>query len=393
MFHFIAHTQIIHFSVLNRALMADLRYPYRNTLKETVQRLQDQKPIASLTYKFEDEVYDESRDLQGAILANKQTGTVECLKIRNQCLDLETNNKCFDFYLKCLEGPSNATKIFFYSSFFPLMLSDAKKFAGAISSNGNITALSLMGGTQGFFREEGTFECVFDAILKQGAVRGLQLTLLSFNEIVKRASTRSDLATNTTLKELELNIIQPDASKVDDEGMAELSKVLRCNQGLETIDICMQMMTNIGRRSLLESLRDNVTLRILKTTRRPFLINPQEKEDPEVRKERLNLQSEIDKQMECNKVYQRCMTSKTSIAPSAYPMLLSNLGNKPLALYLFLKRHNPRVLDSMRDISHQHPEPFRTRSPCLREKRKRCDLTTAGGNSRPRRRVLSPIQS
>jgi len=326
----------------------------------------------------------------------KHTGTVECLKIRNQCLDLETNNKCFDFYLKCLEGPFNATKIFFYSSFFPLMLSDAKKFASAISSNGNITALSLMGGTQGFFREEGTFECVFDAILNQGAVRGLQLTLLSFNEIVKRASTHSNLATNTTLKELELNIIQPDASKVNDEGMAELSKVLRCNQGLETIDICMQMMTNIGRRSLLESLRDNVTLRILKTTRRPFLINPQEQEDPEVRKERIMLQSKIDKHMECNKLYQKCMKSETNINPKAYPMLLSKLGQKPLALYSFLKRHNPKVLDSMRDSRDQHPEPNRRRSARLEKKRKLSFNATSAEyfpRQRRRRRVVSPIQS
>ncbi len=381
--------------------MADLKFPYRNTLKETIQQLQDRKPISSLTYKFEDEVFEESEDLQEAILSKKHTGTVECLKIRNQCLDLETNNKCFDFYLKCLEGPSNGTKIFFYSSFFPLMLSDAKKFASAISSNGNITALSLMGGTQGFFREEGTFEYVFDAILNQGAVRGLQLTLLSFNEIVKRASSHSNLATNTTLKELELNIIQPDASKVDDEGMAELSKVLRRNQGLETIDICMQMMTNTGRMFLLESLRDNVTLRILKTTRRPFLINPQEREDPEVRKERIMLQSKIDKHMECNKLYQRCMKSESNIKSNAYPMLISKLGEKPFALYSFLKRHNPKVLDSIRDVRDQYPKPNQRRSTRLRKKRKfSCNVATKEGFSRQRqrqrqrqRRVVSPIRS
>lgn len=372
--------------------MADLKFPYRNTLKETIQRLQDQNAISSLTYLFQDEDFDQSRDLQEAILANKPTGKVECLKIRNQCLDMETNNKCFDFYLKCLEGPSNETKIFFYSSFFPLKLSDANNFAGAISSNGNITALSLMGGRQGFFREEGTFECVFDAILNQGAVRGLQLTLLSFNEIVKRASTQSDLATNTTLKELVLNIIQPDASKVDDEGMAELSKVLRRNRGLETIDICMQMMTNVGRRSLLESLRDNVTLRILKTTRRTFLINPQEKEDPKVRKERLVLQSKIDRHMELNKLYQRCTNTKRSIALSAYPRLLSKLGSKPLALYLFLKQHNPILLDSMRN-SRNHTRPDLRRSLRLSKKRKCSNIATTKLLPRRSRRAVSPIQN
>lgn len=348
--HFITTKDSIRSEERNTIQMADLRFPYRNTLRETVQRLREQQPISSLTYKFEDEDFDESRDLQEAILENKSTGKVECLKIRNQCLDLETNNKCFDFYLKCLEGPLNETKIFFYSSFFPLTLVDAEKFAEAIRSNGNITALSLMGGRQGFFREEGTFECVFDAVLNEGAVKGLQLTLLSFNDIVKRASTSSDLAKNTTLKELELNIIQPDASKVDDEGMAELAKVLRRNRGLETIDICMQMMTNIGRRSLLDSLRDNLTLRILKTTRRPFLIDPLEREDPKVRKERMVLQSKIDKHMEWNKLYQRCMNTKRRIPVSAYPKLLSKLGNKPLALFLFLKQNNPQLVGARNDL-------------------------------------------
>ena len=373
--------------------MSELKFPYRNTLKETIQRLQDQKPISSLTYKFDDEEFDESRGLQEAILANKPTGQVECLKIRNQCLDPEINNKCFDFYLKCLEGPSNETKIFFYSSFFPLKLSDAKKFAGSISSNGNITALSLMGGTQGFFREEGTFECVFDAVLNQGAVKGLQLTLLSFNDIVKRASTRSDLAANTTLKELELNIIQPDASKVDDEGMSELSKVLRCNQGLETIDVCMQMMTNVGRRSLLESLRDNITLRILKTTRRPFFIDPEEREDPKVRKERLVLQSKIDRHMEWNKLYQRCTNTNRNIPLSTYPRLLSKLGNKPLALFLFLKQHNPRILDSMKNSCQHHTRSDLRRSVRLCNKRKSSNIATTKSSSKRRRRAVSLLQN
>jgi hypothetical protein len=368
--------------------MADLRFPYRNTLKETIKWLQNKKPISSLTFKFEDDVFYKSRDLQEAILENKPTGKVECLKIRNFCLDLETHNKCFDFFLRCLEGPSNETKIFFYCSFFPLTLSDAERFAGAITSNGNITALSLMGGRQGFFRKDATFECVFDAILKQGAVRGLQLTLLSFNEIVKRASTRSALANNTTLKELELNIIQPDTSKVDDEGMAELSEVLKRNTGLETIDVCRQMMTNAGRRSLLECLRDNVTLRILNTTRQPLLIDPLEKEDPQERTERLVLQSNIDHHMEWNKLYQRCTNSKGRIPLSAYPRLLSSLANKPLALYLFLKEHNPKMLDSLG--SNHPPRPHKRRSLRLLKKRK-LSATTTTEASVSRRRILRPI--
>lgn len=374
--------------------MSDLRFPYRNSLKETILELETQKPISSLTFKFEDDVFYKSSDLQEAILASKSTGNVECLKIRNFCVDLDTHNQCFDFYLRCLDGPSNGTKIFFYCSFFPLTLSDAKKFAGSISSNGNITALSLMGGRQGFFRDEGTFECVFDAILKGGAVKGLQLTLLSFNEIVRRASSRSCLATNTTLKELELNIIQPDSSKLDDEGMAELSKVLRHNRGLEKIDVCRQMMTNIGRRSLLESLRDNITLKMLNTTRLPLLIDPLEKEDPEERKERLALQSRIDEHTAWNRLYQRCMNSKQTIPQAAYPRLLSVLANKPYALYLFLQQHNARllILSSQGNSSEHGSKPSRRRSLRLMKKR-RCP-TTFTTTSTPqivsRRRIVPP---
>lgn len=375
--------------------MADLRFPYRNSLTETIQVLESQKPISSLTFKFEDDVFYKSSDIQEAILANKSAGNVECLKIRNFCADLDTHNRCFDFFLRCLEGPSNGTKIFFYCSFFPLTLSDAKKFAGSISSNGNITALSLMGGRQGFFREEGTFECVFEAILKNGAVKGLQLTLLSFNEIVRRASSRSRLATNTTLKELELNIIQPDSSKVDDEGMAELSKVLRRNRGFEKIDVCRQMMTNIGRRSLLECLRDNLTLKVLNTTRLPLLIDPLEKEDPEERKERLVLQAKIDDHTKWNRLYQRCMNSKRTIPQTAYPRLLSVLSNKPFALYLFLQHHNARLLihSSLGKIRGPRSKPSRRQSLRLMKKRKcsTTSMTTPTAKSIARRRVVPPI--
>jgi len=245
-----------------------------------------------------------------------------------------------------------------------------------------------------FFRDEGTFECVFDAILKGGAVKGLQLTLLSFNEIVRRASSRSCLATNTTLKELELNIIQPDSSKLDDEGMAELSKVLRHNRGLEKIDVCRQMMTNIGRRSLLESLRDNITLKMLNTTRLPLLIDPLEKEDPEERKERLALQSRIDDHTAWNRLYQRCMNSTKTIPQAAYPRLLSVLANKPYALYLFLQQHNARllILSSQGNSSEHGSKPSRRRSLRLMKKR-RCP-TTFTTTSTPqivsRRRIVPP---
>lgn len=372
--------------------MTDLRVPYRNTLEESITALRKKESISSLTFKFEDDVFGISHELQKVILANKTSGKVECLKIRNFCVDQKTHNQCFDFYLRCLEGPQNRTKIFFYCGFFSLTLEESRKFADAISSNGDITALSLMGGKKGLFREEGTFECFFDAVLKKGAVKGLQLTLLSFNDIVKRGS-KSKLATNTTLKELELNIIQPDISQRADEGMKELSKVLRVNRGLERIDIGRGMMTNEGRRYLLESLRDNVTLLKLDTRKLPLLIDPFHIEDKDERDEGVLLQSQINQHMEWNRIYQgvcnsngnindnsnghehtdnRCNYSSKNkggrnISINIYPTLLETLGNKPYALFLFLRENNPRLFDS---FSERTTQPRRRRSMRILKKRR-----------------------
>mmetsp|Transcript_28031 Transcript_28031/g.58756 ORF Transcript_28031/g.58756 Transcript_28031/m.58756 type:complete len:388 (-) Transcript_28031:169-1332(-) len=369
--------------------MTDLRVPYRNTLEESITALRKKESISSLTFKFEDDVFGISHELQKVILASKTSGKVECLKIRNFCVDQKTHNQCFDFYLRCLEGPQNRTKIFFYCGFYSLTLEESRKFADAISSNGDITALSLMGGKKGLFREEGTFECFFDAVLKKGAVKGLQLTLLSFNDIVKRGS-KSKLATNTTLKELELNIIQPDISQRADEGMKELSKVLRVNRGLERIDIGRGMMTNEGRRHLLQSLRDNVTLLKLDTRKLPLLIDPFHIEDKDEQDEGVLLQSRINQHMKWNRIYQRvCQNgnhngnhnansnansndnsndnSNKNVSLDIYPTLLETLGNKPYALFLFLRENNPRLLDSCSDRTKR---PRRRRSMRILKKRR-----------------------
>eukprot|EP00536_Pseudo-nitzschia_multiseries_P003578 jgi/Psemu1/186242/e_gw1.56.61.1 len=347
--------------------MTELRVPYRNSLEESIVALRQRESISSLTFKFEDDVFSRSHELQKTILANKTSGKVECLKIRNFCIDPKQHNQCFDFYLRCLEGPQNETKIFFYCGFFPLTLTESKKFADAIASNGDITALSLMGGKQGLFREEGTFECFFDAVLDEGAVKGLQLTLLAFNDIVKRGC-KSKLSTNTTLKELELNIIQPDISQRADEGIKELSKVLRVNRGLERVDIGRGMMTNEGRRYLLESLRDNVTLLKLDTRKLPLLIDPFQVEDKEERDEGILLQSQINRHMEWNRIYKRCNDNKgRRISLDIYPRLLETLANKPIALFLFLRENNPQIFDSFSERSHQ---PRRRRSMRILKKRR-----------------------
>jgi hypothetical protein len=92
-------------------------------------------------------------------------------------------------------------------------------------------------------------------------VTTLCLLLVSNSKIFERTGL-SKLVTNTTLKSLNLDIYKEAEDQVslyvtDDEGMEILADVLKVNRGLETIDIPRVIMTNVGRKYLLDSLRDN----------------------------------------------------------------------------------------------------------------------------------------
>ena len=79
----------------------------------------------------------------------------------------------------------------------------------------------------------------------------------------------------TTLKSLNLDIYQDYELGAEDHlepltcyRLQNLGDVLhKVNRGLETIDIPQVVVTNVGRKYLLDSLRDNVTLSTLGTTK------------------------------------------------------------------------------------------------------------------------------
>jgi hypothetical protein len=91
---------------------------------------------------------------------------------------------------------------FHYASGLPFKLADANRFAVAIASNGNIERLFLYDKGR-IFREKGTFECIFDAILENVSIQALCLSLssASMKDIVRRNCIgNSKLGRNTTLK-------------------------------------------------------------------------------------------------------------------------------------------------------------------------------------------------
>jgi hypothetical protein len=154
---------------------------------------------------------------------------------------------------------------FHYAIGLPLKLADANRFAVAIASNDNIERLFLYDKGR-IFREEGTFECMFDAFLKNSSIQALCLTLsfASIEDIVGRNCIgNSKLGSNTTLKRLGFFYIPGSIhhAVVDgDEGMKQLAKVIKVNRGLEHIWISPKFMTNKGRRYILDGVRDNINL-------------------------------------------------------------------------------------------------------------------------------------
>jgi hypothetical protein len=356
--------------------MADLDFPDKNTMAEVISVLSSDDSIHELDCVFSDENFNTSQELQDLIISKKASRRIELLSIENLCWNWggtrnRYNDLCHDFYLRCLKGPQNKIEGIYYSSVCPLSLADANRFSNAIVSNENITYLAFT--TE--FTGEGAFNCIFNAIL-DGGVQTLYLFLIS-NKIFERTGM-SKLATNTTLKSLNLDIYQDDDQGAedqeplyvtDDEGMENLADVLKVNWVLTTIDIPRVVMTNVGRKYLLDSLRDNVTLSTLGTTKSLFT-GEDPPEDEKEREKRIMLQSQIDQHMMLNRIWKRCNNNNNNnnnsnnsnrsgsynnnnrtISLYIYPDLLEKLAKKPLLLFLFLQKHN--YLLSQQRKNHQ----------------------------------------
>jgi hypothetical protein len=268
-----------------------------------------------------------------------------------------------------------------------LTLPEAKRFATSIKSNGSsIRLLSFedRGRSDLLFSEEGTFECIFNAVL-DGGVDHLSFHFRSSSDnVVKRvclASNLNKLVTNTTLKELHINTCTyrtTEAGVTDDEKMTKLANVLKVNMGLETIKIPHVLMTNTGRSYLLDSLRDNTTLSTLDT----IVINYDLTKTDKKEKEKRNfLQSQIDHHMMLNRIWKRCNknnennNNRTTISIDIYPDLLEKLAKKPLLLFLFLQKDHPKIFTSSYERSQK-----RRRRRSMRVMKKRRINNVAGEN-------------
>ena len=342
-----------------------LNFPRDHTMEEVIFALRNEAHISCLNCSFSNDDFNTSEGLREAILNNKTSGTVFRLQIGNFCSDRDTHKRCFDFYLRCLEGPENKTRKFCYSIIgFPLTLADAKRCAVAIASNANIDLLSLKNDLDfrdSAFNEEGTLECIFDAVL-DGGIQVFKLSTASYKHIIKRLcneTSASKLATNTTLKMLLCTFIQfhaPTYRATDEsnEGIKQLANILKVNKGLKGIFIPFPLITNIGRKHLLGSLSDNTTLVMLNTRESSTFVFEEEnqvEEDETERDESISLQSQIDRHMMLNNIwekYENIENSKngTSISLDIYPDLLEKLAGKPLLLFLFMQRNHPRIFTS-----------------------------------------------
>ena len=342
--------------------MVDLDFPDKNTMAEVISVLSSDDSIHELDCVFSDENFNTSQELQDLIISKKASRRIELLSISNICTNrggthYRYNELCYDFFLRCLKGPQNSIEGFHYASVCPLSLADASRLSTAIiSHNENIICLAFT--TE--FTDEGSFNCIFNAVL-DGGVQALHLSLVS-NKKFERTGI-SKLATNTTLKSLNLDIYpgelgaedhQEPLLVTDDKGMKNLADVLKVNRGLETIDIPRVVMTNVGRKYLLDSLRDNVTLSTLGTTKPLSMGEEDPPEDEKEREERILLQFQIDHHMMLNRIWKRCNNNRNNnsnragsnnsnnrtISLDIYPDLLEKLAKKPLLLFFFLQKHN-----------------------------------------------------
>jgi len=371
-----------------------LIYPGKNTMEEVLSFLRNEggPALKVLHIIFSDNNFNAStQELQEAILANKMSTSgvkIRGLRIINNCSDREIHRQCFEFYLRCLEGPQNKILDFGYMPTKLLQLRplvDANRIADAIATNENIRMFGIDDlSKQGIFYKEGTFGCILNAVLKAG-VQTFHLRSRTFNGIVKSGCFGENLATNTTLKGLYLDYVHAPAAVhhplhvYDDKEMEQLGTILKVNRGLTKIRIPSAIISNSGRQHLLESLRDNTTLLELNTripSSKIFVIHPaageEEKEEDElVRDESISIQSQIDHHMVLNKKWMRYNDNnnksnnsidddKDDIPLNIYPNLLENFAKKPLLLYLFLQKKQPRIFTDFSDPS--------------RKRRRRCSM-------------------
>ena len=230
--------------------------------------------IDVLECNFDDELISSgaTNEIQDIIISNRDTShrPVCYLIVINDCIERENKKQCLDFFLRYLNTrPEHGFRFQArYESRDAMELNDANKIQRCLRRRRRrIDELSLWGD---LFKNVGTFECIFNAVLDGGNVKEFDVQAESILDLCRGGCIeRSNFASNTTLETLELRLFDEDDDIMNvtqyQEGMEQLANALRRNQGLKNLHLSWGIITNTRRRFLLESLRDNTTLLKLST--------------------------------------------------------------------------------------------------------------------------------
>ena len=231
-------------------------------MKEVITALSNDDKYIELSCYLDDNNFISSRELRDIIIDKKMSGCIKVLHISHDIDDEDIRNRCLDFVLRCLEGPRNKIKIFYYCGSYPMTLADANRFATSILSNNNFKLLGFVDLANGSFSNKETFECVFNAVLDSGLKR-FGICGPYKNTIGRTCNAgRFNLATNTTLKHLDMHF-RDVTNMIDDAEVIQLAKILEVNTRLKNIYITGVKFSKLGEKYLLESLRYNTTLQSL----------------------------------------------------------------------------------------------------------------------------------
>ena len=238
----------------------------------------------------------ELQELLFATLNSNQNRTIKSFQVENFADNAETNNLCYIFLSRYLEGSQDRIKQFAYivKGRIPMTVNDATRFASIISRS-NCTLESLIFRIQKVdhfnfvFLAGNTFELIFTAVLDKGLlgfIVGVAVTEKNYyyKKLIQRAcyAGQSKLATNTSLKNLTFFLYNDERDHhfptihFDDNEIDPLLTIIKTNTGLDRIRLDgIIILSTATENNLMNAVRDNTTL-----TRGLFIGPPKFKDAP-----------------------------------------------------------------------------------------------------------------